>query len=60
MSIMLSSESFLNLYKQNNKLSIRLISPDFRHLPAKIISNKRLKQLCPQELCQEPVIPKDS
>lgn len=27
-------ESFLHLYKQNNKLSIRLISPTFGHLPA--------------------------
>jgi AraC family transcriptional activator of pobA len=30
-------ESFLHLYKQNNKLSIRLISPTFGHLPAEIV-----------------------
>lgn len=29
-------ESFLNVYKQNNKLAIRLISPGFGHVPAKI------------------------
>lgn len=29
-------ETFLNVYKQNNKLSIRLISPNFGHVPAKI------------------------
>jgi AraC-like DNA-binding protein len=32
--MMINNESFLNLYKQNNQLSIRLISPDFGHLPA--------------------------
>ncbi|GAB3519076.1 helix-turn-helix domain-containing protein [Emticicia fontis] len=36
---MLYNESFLNSYKQNNHLSIRLISPDFGHLPAEIIDN---------------------
>jgi AraC family transcriptional activator of pobA len=36
---MLNTKSFLNLYKQNSKLSIRLISPDFGHLPAEIIAN---------------------
>jgi AraC family transcriptional activator of pobA len=34
---MQSLESFLHLYKQNNKLSIRLISPTFGHLPAEIV-----------------------
>lgn len=29
-------ESFLHLFKQNNKLSIRLISPTFGHLPPEI------------------------
>ncbi|WP_428663165.1 AraC family transcriptional regulator [Runella sp.] len=29
-------ESFLNLYKQNHRLPILLISPDFGHLPAEI------------------------
>jgi AraC family transcriptional regulator, transcriptional activator of pobA len=29
-------ETFLNVYKQNNKLAIRLISPNFGHVPAKI------------------------
>lgn len=36
---MINNESFLNLYKQNNKLPIRLISPDFGHLSAEIIDN---------------------
>jgi AraC-like DNA-binding protein len=33
---MQSMESFLSLYKQNNKLPIRLISPTFGHLSAEI------------------------
>lgn len=31
-------ESFLNRYKQNNKLPIRLISPAFGHLPPEIVA----------------------
>lgn len=31
---MINNESFLNLYKQNTQLSIRLVSPDFGHLSA--------------------------
>jgi AraC family transcriptional activator of pobA len=31
---MQSIESFFNLHRQNSKLDIRLISPDFGHLPA--------------------------
>jgi AraC-like DNA-binding protein len=30
-------EALLNLYKQNNKLSIRIISPDFGHIPSENI-----------------------
>jgi AraC-like DNA-binding protein len=36
---MITNESFLNLYKQNTQLPIRLISPDFGHLPLEIIDN---------------------
>jgi AraC-like DNA-binding protein len=36
---MLQNESFLNLYKQHNKLPIRLISPDFGHLSIDSIDN---------------------
>lgn len=32
-------ESFLDLYKQNHKLSIRLISPTFGHLPSEVIGH---------------------
>jgi AraC family transcriptional activator of pobA len=36
---MQSLEPFLDLFKQNNKLSIRLISPTFGHLPPEIIDS---------------------
>ena len=34
---MQNTGSFLDIYKQNHKLSIRLISPTFGHLPAEIV-----------------------
>ncbi|WP_460972981.1 helix-turn-helix domain-containing protein [Spirosoma migulaei] len=41
---MQASESFFNLYKQNHKLSIRLISPTFGHLPPEIADQYGLTQ----------------
>ncbi|QDK77797.1 helix-turn-helix domain-containing protein [Spirosoma sp. KCTC 42546] len=44
---MQASESFFNLYKQNHKLSIRLISPTFGHLPPEIADQYGLTQRKP-------------
>lgn len=44
---MQNTESPLNIFKQNNKLSIRLISPNFGHLPPELASKYGLTQRKP-------------